>query len=119
MVDNVGNLRAEACLRLVRPGGRYVAVSGPKENRWLGPVPSMLGDRLAFRQARRRDGTAPTYHQFTASTDHDDLVFLGELLASGRVVPSIDRVVGLDGVTEGLAEIGTGHARAKIVVRPG
>ena len=46
-------------------------------------------------------------------------MFLGELLASGQVVPSIDRVVGLDGVAEGLAEIGTGHARAKIVVRPG
>jgi NADPH:quinone reductase-like Zn-dependent oxidoreductase len=118
MVDNVGNLGAQACLRLVRPGGRYVPVSGPKENRWLGPVPTMLGDRLAFRRARR-DREAPTYHQFTASPDHDDLVFLGELLASGRVVPSIDRVVGLDGVAEGLAEIGTGHARAKIVVRPG
>ena len=118
MVDNVGNLGAQACLRLVRPGGRYVPVSGPKENRWLGPVPTMLGDRLAFRRARRRDGGAPTYHQFTASPDHDDLTFLGELLASGRVVPSIDRVVGLDGVADGLAEIGTGHARAKIVVRP-
>jgi len=36
-----------------------------------------------------------------------------------QLVPQIDRVVGLDGVADGLAERGTGHARAKIVVTPG
>jgi len=35
------------------------------------------------------------------------------------VTPQIDRVIGLDGVAEALAEISTGHARAKIVVTPG
>jgi NADPH:quinone reductase-like Zn-dependent oxidoreductase len=118
MVDNVGNLGAQACLGLLGPGGRYVAVSGPKENRWLGPVPTLLRDARTFRKARRNGGGGPTFHQFTASTDLDDLAFLGGLLADGRLVPSIERVVGLDGVADGLAEIGTGHARAKIVVLP-
>jgi hypothetical protein len=48
----------------------------------------------------------------------DDLLFLGELLATGRLVPQVDRVIGLDGVADGLAEIGSGHARSKIVVVP-
>jgi NADPH:quinone reductase-like Zn-dependent oxidoreductase len=46
------------------------------------------------------------------------MAFLGELLASGRVTPEIDRVVGLEGVADGLAELGTGRERAKIVVVP-
>jgi NADPH:quinone reductase-like Zn-dependent oxidoreductase len=63
--------------------------------------------------------SSASFHQFTATPNFDDLTFLGELLASGRLVPQIDRVVGLDGVADALAEIGSGHARAKIVVVPG
>jgi hypothetical protein len=33
-------------------------------------------------------------------------------------VPQVERVIGLDGVADGLAEIGSSHARAKIVVVP-
>jgi NADPH:quinone reductase-like Zn-dependent oxidoreductase len=69
--------------------------------------------RLAFMRAK------PSFHQFTAAPNHEDLTFLGELLASGTVVPEVQRVIGLDGVADGLAEIGTGHTRAKIVVTPG
>ena len=50
--------------------------------------------------------------------DRDDLTYLGELLETGRIAPAIDRVIGLDGVADGLAELGTGHTHAKIVVLP-
>lgn len=113
MIDNVGNRSASECLQVLRSDGRYVAISGPKENRWLGPVPHIARTALAFRRAD------PSFHQFTASPNHDDLTFLGELLANGKVVPQIQRVIGLDDVAEGLAEIGSGHAKAKIVVIPG
>jgi NADPH:quinone reductase-like Zn-dependent oxidoreductase len=89
-----------------------VAVSGPKDNRWLGPIPHIARTWFAFRR------TDATFHLFTASPNHDDLEFLGELLANGSVVPEIQRTVHLDGVAEGLAEIGSGHARAKILVIP-
>jgi NADPH:quinone reductase-like Zn-dependent oxidoreductase len=97
---------------VLRPDARYVVTTGPKDNRWLGPVPKLARVALAFRRAR------PSFHQFTASADRDDLTYLGELLADGRVVPRVQRVIGLDGVAEALAEIGTGHTRAKIVVDP-
>ncbi len=112
MIDNVGNRTARECISVLRPGGRYVAVSGPKENRWFGPVPKLARTALSFRRASQ------SFHQFTASPNHDDLTVLGELLAGGQVTPAIDRVIGLAGVAEGLAEIGTGHCRAKIVVTP-
>jgi NADPH:quinone reductase-like Zn-dependent oxidoreductase len=110
MVDNVGNRPAAECKRVLHPAGRYVAISGPKTNRLLGPVPHIVRAALFFRRASQ------SFHQFTAQANRDDLSYLGELLASGRVVPEIQRTIGLDGVAEGLAEIGTGHTRAKIVV---
>jgi NADPH:quinone reductase-like Zn-dependent oxidoreductase len=97
---------------VIVPGGRYVVVSGPKANRWVDPLPYLARARLAFVRSES------SFHQFTAEANADDLTFLGELLASGQLVPQVDRVIGLDGVADALAEIGSGHARAKIVVTP-
>ncbi|MGI9624954.1 MAG: NAD(P)-dependent alcohol dehydrogenase [Acidimicrobiales bacterium] len=110
MIDNVGNRSAAECLSVLQPDGRYAAISGPKRNRLLGPVPHIVGAALSFRRAPQ------SFHQFTASPNHDDLTTLGELLADGQVVPEIQRVLGPGGVADALAEIGTGHTRAKIVV---
>lgn len=112
MLDNVGNRTPAECRSMLSPGARYVAVSGPKENKWLGPIPHVIRTWFALRRADA------SFHQFVASPNVEDLTYLAELLASGDVVPAVDRVIGLDGVAEALAEIGTGHARAKIVVTP-
>ncbi len=112
MFDNVGDRAPTELMSLLRPGARYVVITGPKTNRWLGPVPHLVRARWAFRRADA------SFHQFTESMDRDDLTFLGQLLATGRITPAVDRVIGLDGVAEGLAELGTGHTRAKIVVVP-
>lgn len=115
MLDNVGNRAPRENRSVLRPGARYVVVSGPKANRWVDPLPYLVRARLAFVRAEA------SFHQFTAQANADDLTFLGELLASGRLVPQVDRVIGLDGVdglAAALAEIGSGHARAKIVVAP-
>ena len=112
MLDNVGNRHPRDVRSVMHPQGRYVVISGPKANRWVDPLPYILRARMAFVRADA------SFHNFTAAPNDDDLTFLGELLASGRLIPQIDRVVGLDGVAEALAEIGSGHARAKIVVVP-
>lgn len=112
MLDNVGDRRPREVRSVMRPRGRYVPISGPKANRWVDPLPYILRGRMAFVRADA------SYHKFTAAPNVDDLTFLGELLASGQLVPQINRVIGLDGVAEALAEIGSGHARAKIVVVP-
>lgn len=112
MLDSVGNRSAKECLSVLEPDARFVLISGPKDNPWIDPMMHIAKVALRFLRAD------PSFHQFTASPNHDDLTFLGELLADGRLVPQVDRVVGLEGVAHGLAEIGTGHAPAKIVVIP-
>lgn len=112
MLDGVGNRTPADCRSVLHPDARYVVISGPKTNRWLGPITYIVRAGLSFRRA------APSFHQFVASANVDDLEFLGELLVDGRVVPEIDRVIGLDEVADAMAEIGTGHARSKIVVIP-
>jgi NADPH:quinone reductase-like Zn-dependent oxidoreductase len=112
MMDNVGNRTPRECLSVLHPDGRYVVTSGPKTNRWLGPVPQIARKALAFWRASQ------SFHQFIASPNTADLTFLGEALASGQLKPEIQRIINLDGVPEAMAEIGTGHTKAKIVVLP-
>lgn len=109
--DGVGNRSGRELASVARSGARVVVVSGPKTNRWLGPIPHLVRTWWALRRADA------TFHQFTASPNRDDLSTLGEMLAAGSVVPAIDRTVGLDGVADAMVEIGSGHARAKIAVR--
>ena len=112
MLDGVGNRSAKECLSVLKPDARFVLISGPKKNPWIDPMAHLAAVAIRFLRAD------PSFHQFTASPNHDDLTFLGELLTDGRLVPEVDRVIGLEGVAHALAEIGTGHARAKIVVIP-
>lgn len=112
MVDNVGSRTPAENISVLKPGARYVAVSGPKANNWLDPMRYILRMAIAIRR------TEATLHQFTASPNHEDMVMLAEMLADGRIVPAIDRVIGLDQVQEAFTQIGGGHAPAKIVVKP-
>lgn len=112
MFDGVGNRSAKECKRVLKDGGRFVLISGPKGNPWLDPVPHMIKTMVSFKRASQ------SFHHFTASPNAEDLNQLAEMLASGALKPEIQCTVGLDGVAEGLAEIGSGHVRSKIVVLP-
>lgn len=52
----------------------------------------------------------------TAHPDHNDLLFLKELLESGKVVPVIDRAYPLSQVPEAIAYLEQGRARGKVVI---
>jgi NADPH:quinone reductase-like Zn-dependent oxidoreductase len=48
-----------------------------------------------------------------------NLVFLGELLEAGKVLPVIDRRYPLSEVAEAIRYYGEGHARGKVVITVG
>ncbi|MFT7474546.1 MAG: NADPH:quinone reductase-like Zn-dependent oxidoreductase [Verrucomicrobiales bacterium] len=110
MLDNVGSRTPAECLSVLKPDGRYVSVGGPKDNNWIEPMRYVA--RMWFACKR----STQAFHQFVAKPDKDDLEFLGALLASGELKPEIQRVIGIDGVADALAELGSGHARAKIAI---
>ena len=113
VIDIVGNRTAGEIRSALAPGARYVGVSGPMTNRWIGPL---LYQSRIKRALRRVDAT---FRGFTADTNTEDLTFLAGLLASGQLVPAIDRVVGFGGVAAAIDQIATGHGAGKIVIRPG
>jgi NADPH:quinone reductase-like Zn-dependent oxidoreductase len=113
IVDNVGNRSLGDCVRSLVDGGRYVMVSGPKDNRWLDPFRRLVAGKIRFVWSGR------TFHQFTANETSADLRELLRFVEAGQLRSIIDRTVALDDVPDALGYLGTGHARAKVVVEVG
>jgi NADPH:quinone reductase-like Zn-dependent oxidoreductase len=110
MLDIAGNRSWSECKRVLKEDGRLVLVSGPKTNRWVGPLGHMVGMRLASLRGGRE--TKP----FVAKLNRDDLPLFAELMAAREVAPVIDRRYELREVPGALAYLGEGHARGKVVV---
>ena len=94
--------------RALAPNGVYLMAGGdwPQMRQGLvwGPLLSILG--------RQKLGPSIT------KASQEDLSFLGELLASGKLTPVIDRHYSLSAVPDAIRYVEEGHARGKIIVKP-
>lgn len=95
--------------RALGPEGIYVCAGGSmaqySQALLLGPLLSLIGNK-------RMGVVFPNPNQ-------EDLGFLMELFAAGKVVPVIDRCYALDEVAEALRYFGEGHALGKVVITVG
>jgi NADPH:quinone reductase-like Zn-dependent oxidoreductase len=109
LLDNVGNRALSDCRRVLAPEGRYVMVGGPK-GRWLDPFPRAIAVHVTSWFVPQRMG------MFLAQLNPEDLTALGDLLASGKVTPVIDRRYPLAEVPAAIRYVEEGRARGKVVI---
>ncbi|MGH9803965.1 MAG: NAD(P)-dependent alcohol dehydrogenase [Candidatus Acidiferrales bacterium] len=109
--DLVANHSLLACTRALNPKGTYVGAG------ILGlghSVASILGGLL------KTLVLSPLVSQkvvtFTARSSQEDLTLLGELMATGKITPVIDRCYRLSEVPEAVRYLAEGHARGKVVI---
>jgi len=92
--------------RALSPEGIYVATGGSMaqslQATMIGPFISMTGSK--------------TMGGMMVKPNQDDLVFMKELLETGKVVPVIDRCYPLSEIAEAYHYIGGGHAKGKVVI---
>jgi len=101
---SIGSMR-----RLVAPNGRFIQVGASKSG-WSSVFLRIIA--LVVRQRVLKQSVV----MFIAKTRKDDLVFLRELIESGKLRPVIDRTYPLAETAEAVRYLGTGQARAKVVV---
>jgi len=93
--------------RALSPRGIYIALGGSLgqvlQGVFLGPLLSVVGSRkMRF--------------MGIAKVNQKDLVFMGELLETGKVAPVIERCYPLSDVAEAIRYLAEGHARGKVVI---
>ncbi|HEY6943815.1 MAG TPA: NAD(P)-dependent alcohol dehydrogenase [Candidatus Acidoferrum sp.] len=111
ILDNVGNHSLSACRRVLNPKGICVIAGAPKNpSRFIlthmiaAPVLSLL--------------ISQKFVMFIAKINKEDLAIVGDLLASGKITPVIDRRYRLSETREALRYLEEGHARGKVVITP-
>jgi NADPH:quinone reductase-like Zn-dependent oxidoreductase len=109
LFDCMGNHSLNACRRVLHPQGTYVMIGGPAEG-WFGPLSRLLPTLLASRLVSQHLTALLT------NPNQAGLTLLRELLATGKVIPVIDKRYPLREVPEALRHLGTGHARGKVVI---
>jgi NADPH:quinone reductase-like Zn-dependent oxidoreductase len=110
MLDIAGSRPFRELRRVLTPNAIVVLVGARMTHRGLGPLPHLIGTRLAS------VGRRQTVTFFLARITKEDLALLQELLAAGKVKPVIDRRYELGQVSDALRYLGEGHARGKIVI---
>ena len=109
ILDVAGNRSFSAMRRVLMPGGRLVVTGAAKTSMlavmWRAIVPLV----------RKRFGNTWLV-PFLAHVTHDDLLVLKELAEAGKLRPVIDRQYPLTEAAEAVCYVGTGQARAKVVI---
>jgi NADPH:quinone reductase-like Zn-dependent oxidoreductase len=110
ILDCVGNHPFSECRHVLNPHGRFVIVGGPHDPSMmdlLGPIIkalwlSLFGNQKAI--------------MFIAKASQADLTFLGELIATGKIKPVIDKSYNLSEAADAVRHVEEGHARGKVLI---
>jgi NADPH:quinone reductase-like Zn-dependent oxidoreductase len=106
--DTIGNISISAARRALAPQGRCV-VAGFTTLRHIAAL-GLFGN-LKSEKAERKIGMMGT-----AEVKKADLLLIQELLATGKLVPVIDRTYPLRETAQAIAYLEQGHARGKVMV---
>ncbi len=95
--------------RVLVPNGMFVQV-GASKGGWIGVFARIINVMVRARVLRQR------VKFYVAQTNPDDLLYLRDLIESGKLRPVIDRTYPLSEAREAVRYVGTGQARAKVVI---
>lgn len=112
----------EKSLRVLRPGGRLVSISGPPDPDFAkeigAPWFAKLFMRLLSFGARRRAKRLNAAFSFLfMKASGDQLGQIATLIESGAVRPVVDKVFPFQSTNEALAYVETGRAKGKVVIK--
>jgi len=109
--DCVGNHSLWACRRVLNPKGIYVPVGGTADKWMIGPLARAFATLVLSWFVSQK-----LVRFFLAKPNKEDLTALGELMATRKVTPVIDRRYKLSEVPEAIRYLEEGHARGKVVI---
>lgn len=121
VLNSLGAEVLEKSLRVLKPGGKLISISGPPDpdfakeigaSWFLRQVMRLLSYRI--RKQARRHGASYSFLFMRASGNQ--LREIGALVDSGAIVPVVDRIFPFASTNEAMAYVDKGRAKGKVVV---
>jgi NADPH:quinone reductase-like Zn-dependent oxidoreductase len=121
VLNSLGTDTLEKSLRVLKPGGKLISISGPpdpafaKENSsgWLLQQAMRL---LSFRIRRKAKRRQVSYSFLFMAPSGEQLRQIASLIETGVIRPIVDRVFPFEQTNEALAYVETGRAKGKVVI---
>ncbi len=110
ILDCVGNHSFSECRRVLNPDGRFIGVGAPHDPSVMGLLAEMIKTLFLSLFVSQKAV------MFIAKSSQDDLTLLGELIATGKLKPVIDRCYSLSDAPDAVRHVEEGHARGKVVI---
>ena len=122
VLDTLGGEALEKSLRVLKPGGKLISISGPPDPDFATDIGSTWILRLAmrllsYRIRRRAKRHHVSYSFLFMRPSGDQLREIGSLIDSGIIRPVVDRVFPFESTKEAMAYVETGRAKGKVVVK--
>ncbi|MBN6102215.1 NADP-dependent oxidoreductase [Xanthomonas sp. CFBP 8703] len=124
VLHSLGSDVLEKSLRVLKPGGQLISISGPPDPDFAVRQglawPLRQAIRLlssGIRKKARRHGVGYAFLFMTANGDQ--LREIGALIEAGSIRPVMDRVFPLEATAQALAYVERGRAKGKVVIRVG
>lgn len=111
LFDIAGSHTWKEYKRVLTPAANFVIVGAKKSNPVIGPLGHVLKLKLTALRASQ------TISFFITQFTREDLSTLRDMIEEGKVKPIIDRTYPLAETAEAMRYLGTGHAKAKVVVK--
>ena len=111
ILDCVGNHSFSECKRVLTPSGRFVGVGAPHDVSMVALLAPLIKDQLLSVFGSQKAV------MFIAKSSQDDLTLIGELIASGKLRPVIDKSYRLSEGSEAVRHVEEGHARGKVIIQ--
>ena len=122
VLNSLGGDIPDKSLRVLKPGGKLISISGPPDpdfakemgSSWtLRQVMRLLSYRIRKKAKRHR----VNYSFLFMRASGDQLREISSLIDSGAIRPVVDRVFPFESTHEAMAYVEKGRARGKVVVR--
>ncbi len=116
VIDIAGSHSLRESRRVLQPKGSYVGVGVAAIQHGRGGMLRVMGHLLSGR-AGAIGASQRIVSLYIAKLNKEDLSFLGELVASGRVTPAIEKRYTLSEAGAALSYLDEGHCRGKLPIR--
>ena len=115
------NATLKKSLRILRPGGKLISISGPPDPDFGKEIGSPWFIRLLLRllsfDARRRARWLKTHFSFLfMRANGDQLQEITNLIDSGAIRPVMDKVFPFEATNEAMGYVETGRAKGKVAI---
>jgi alcohol dehydrogenase len=122
VLNSLGAETLEKSLRVLKPGGKLISISGPPDpefakDRRLSWIVRLAMRLLSYRIRNKAKRHHVSYSFLFMKASGEQLREIGSLIDAGIIRPVMDRVFPFDATKEAMAYVETGRAKGKVVVK--